>query len=449
MNHTTPLQRGAAVLAVLCLALASSSCDEAEKLAGECGLACPGSEGPDGVEIKGLLEGNAAISGVAKVDAFFAAVNNFRGTADNVSAGINAELDKIAADFGIVADSDADGGVADVDIAAALRAKFEANLEGRIQIDYQPARCAVDASATIEAKARCEGEINPPEVSVECKGSCELEAEAELECSAEADLECTFTGPTVMCQGECSGTCEAMLSGSAMCDGTCRGDCSGTCSAYVKDGNGATKCAGSCSGMCTGSCELKAKAGVKCMGTCRGECTVKEAEASCEGSARASCRARGDASIMCEGKCDGEFKPPSADVECEASARAEAKLNVECTPPSVQARYVLKAGVSAMAQAEFEGALKTMIKVRLPALLAALARAESVRDAGVDLGAAGRTAVKGAITAAQGDAGIRAKAGLLCAAGEIDKVPGAIKASADRLAASIEASGKITTMLGM
>src|SRR4051812_15597710 len=51
-------------------------------LASLCGLACPGQKDDKGVEIKGVADGNAAISGVASVDAFFAAVIRFQGAAN-------------------------------------------------------------------------------------------------------------------------------------------------------------------------------------------------------------------------------------------------------------------------------------------------------------------------------------------------------------------------------
>ncbi|HET6337765.1 MAG TPA: hypothetical protein VFG30_31310, partial [Polyangiales bacterium] len=86
-----------------------------------CGLACPGDEDSEGELIKGVLEGNASISGVAKVDAFFATTNNFRGAADSVAGGIEAQLKLIKADFGIAADAD---------LKAQLDAKIKANLEG-------------------------------------------------------------------------------------------------------------------------------------------------------------------------------------------------------------------------------------------------------------------------------------------------------------------------------
>ena len=433
------------VYCIVGLGFASSllSCEAAEKLAEQCGLACPGGEGPDGVEIKGVLEGNAAISGVAQVDAFFAAVNNFRGAADGVSAGIEAELDKIRADFGLEAGAN---------VAAGIRGQVMTNIEGSVSINYQPPRCSVDAEATVEAKARCEAEVMPPTVELECKGSCQLEAEAKLECDASAELECTFTGVKAECNAECAGTCEVELSAAARCDGTCTGTCSGDCSAYSDASGSRANCAGACDGMCMGRCEAKAEAGVKCMGTCRGECTVSGPEAMCEGSARASCKAKANASVMCKGKCEGDFEPPSASAECEASARAEAKINVQCTPPSVAASYRLKAVASAEVEAQlrFEAAIKTLIRVRLPALVAVTARAKLVGSAGADLADAARVAVKASVrTAADGDASIRAKAGLLCAVGQLDEVEMAVDDAVEQLNGSLEASAAIQDVFEM
>ncbi|HKP59770.1 MAG TPA: hypothetical protein VJV78_23765 [Polyangiales bacterium] len=404
----------------------------------ECGFVCPGDTDADGKKVKGVLEGNAAISGVASVDAFFAAVNNFRGSADNVSAGINAELGRIKADFGIDAKAD---------LKTELDAKIKANLEGGVTVDYTPARCAIDAKATIEAKARCEAKVDPGEVNVECKGSCQIEANAELKCDAGADLQCTFTGPTVDCKGECSGSCEAKLDAAASCSGTCRGTCSGSCSAY-SDAAG-TKCAGTCSGMCTGTCEAHLEASAKCMGTCKGECKVSGPDVDCKGSAHAECKAKADASVMCKGKCEGDVKPPSASAECEASAKAEAKLNVQCTPPAIAVNYRLKAGVDAMAQARFEAALKSLAKVRLPALVAATARAKLVAQAGEDLTDAAEGAVKASISKLQGSAGIKAKFTLVCALGQLPEVTDAVAESADKLTDSLNDSVALTAVLGM
>jgi hypothetical protein len=411
----------------------------ASELAKACGLACPGEKDAEGETIKGVLEGNASISGVAKVDAFFASVNNFRGAADGVSAGIEAQLKLIKADFGIAADAD---------LKTQLSAQLKTNLEGSLVIDYQPPVCAVDAKATVEAHARCEAMVSPGSAMIECKGSCEIEAGAELKCDASAELECSFTGPTIDCQGECSGSCEAKLEVAAKCEGTCRGECMGSCSAYSD--SGATQCAGACDGMCKGTCEAKVAAGAKCMGTCKGECKVSGPDAKCEGSAHAECKAKANASVMCSGRCEGEFEPPKASAECEASAKAEAKVNVQCTPPTIQASYRLKAGVDAMAQAKFEAALKTLISVRLPALTAAIKRGQSVGEAGEDLAVAAKDAVSASIKAAADlKAGVRAWFGLRCAAKELPDVEMAVEDSADRLNDNLSAAIGVTTMLGM
>jgi len=391
-------------------------------LAGQCGLACPGNK-LDGVTVKGVVDGNAAISGVPSVDAFFGAVINFQNAATNVSAGMESQLDLIRGDFGIAATDD---------LQAKLKAQFAANLEGGVVFQYQPARCAVDAGATVQAQARCEGSVTPPKAMLECKGSCEVQASADVKCAADVDLECSFTGPTVDCKGSCEGTCEAKLDVAAKCSGTCRGMCVGSCSAYL-DSAGA-QCAGTCDGMCMGTCEAKVEASAKCMGTCKGECTVTNPSGGCMGAAHAQCNATAKASVMCEGKCEGDFTPPMAKVECQASAKAEAHVNVQCTPPKLALNYKLKAGVDLMAQAKFEGALKSLVNVRLPALLQASARADSIATAGDDLVSAAGVAVTGSVdTLAKGDISLKASFGLTCALGELPKVDDAISTSSERL----------------
>ena len=408
------------------------------QVAEQCGLGCPG-DMVDGVTIKGVAEGNAAISGVASVDAFFGAVINFQSAADNVSAGIEAQLDAIKADFGLDASAD---------LKTELAAQIEANVDGGVNIDYQPARCAVDAHATVEAQARCEGEVTPPMAMVECKGACEVEASADVKCDAGADLQCSFTGPTVDCQGTCEGTCEAKLDAAASCSGTCRGTCMGTCSAY-SDAAG-TQCAGTCDGMCQGTCEAKVAASGECSGTCKGQCTVTNPMGGCMGAAHAECKGKADASVMCEGKCDGDFTPPMASAECQASAKAQASVNVQCTPPTLAVSYKLKAGVDAMAQAKFEAALKTLVDVRLPALLQASARAKFVAQAGEDLGASATAAVQSSLNAAaKGDLSLRASFGLSCALDQLPKVKTAIGDSSERLSADLMAAGDVSGALGM
>jgi hypothetical protein len=405
---------------------------------GLCGLGCPG-ETVSGVTIKGVADGNSAISGVASVDAFFASAINFESAADNVSAGIEAQLDAIKGDFGIAASAN---------LKTELSAQIKANVEGSVNIDYQPARCAVDATATVQAQARCEGMVTPPMATVECKGACEVDATADVKCDANVDLQCTFTGPTVDCSGSCEGTCEAKVDVAASCSGTCNGTCSGSCSAYSD--SGATKCAGTCSGMCMGTCEAKVDASAKCMGTCKGECTVTNPMGGCKGAAHAECKAKASASVMCSGKCEGDFTPPKASAQCEASAKADASVNVQCTPPKLALSYKLKAGVDAMAQARFEGALKTLVSVRLPALLQASARAKFVAQAGEGLAASATAAVKDSVNGALGgNLSIKATFGLGCALKELPKVKTSLSASSERLTKDLMAAGDVNGAVGI
>lgn len=164
-----------------------------EKVAEECGLDinCQGG---------GILDGNASVSGVASVDTFFGSVINFGVKAEGVSGAINAELDAIRADFGIAADAD---------LAAGIQAQVQANVQGSLKVEAEPARCSADVSATLEAQARCDAEFTPGSAMVECHGSCEVDASAEVSCDASATLECTIIPPGGSCEGSCSGTCEA------------------------------------------------------------------------------------------------------------------------------------------------------------------------------------------------------------------------------------------------
>jgi hypothetical protein len=166
--------------------------------------------------------------------------------------------------------------------------------------------------------------------------------------------------------------------------------------------------------------------------------------AGCMGAVRAECKAKGDASLMCKGKCEGEVTPPSAKVECQASAKAEASMNVQCTPPRVAITYKLKAGLDAVARAKFEAKLKTLIDVRIPALKAKLAQADSVVKAGAGLGGAAATSLKAAF---KPTGELQTTFMLGCALAELDDVGAIIKSSTDNLNAQISAAGKVNSLL--
>lgn len=427
--------------------LGSAGCDAAAE---QCGFACAEA---------GIAKGNASISGVLAIDGFFGSVVNFDKTASSVAAGIQAELDGIRADFGIAAEAN---------LKAELEAQFAANLEGGIKVKAEPARCAVDARASLEAQASCQADakcdvmVDPGSAMVECSGGCEVEATAMVSCSAEADLKCTVTAPSVACSGECKGTCEVAAMGNATCEGNCEGSCSAGCSA-AGDANGdgtvaMGECVGKCSGMCTGTCKAELEVAASCMGTCKGECTVTNPEAGCEGGIRASCDAKADAKVMCEGRCDGEITPPSASAmceasaSCEASAKADASISVQCTPPSVQIDYQLKASASGdvMAQARFEAGLKNL-KVRLPSLLASIKKATLVVSAGEGLVASAEGAVTGAAKAvASGDIDLAAGYKLVeCVPDQLKAVGAVIAGGTSKLSAQVSAAGDVTGAVGI
>jgi hypothetical protein len=378
---------------------------------------------------------------VASVDAFFGSVISFNAKAGNVSAGIEAQLAAIRGDFGIDAKTE---------LGAGITAAIKANVEGDLTVDAEPAKCEVDAEATIQAQAKCDVDVKPGMASVKCEGSCQVDASADVSCSADADLQCTVQAPSVECSGECSGSCEVMLDAAAECSGTCTGSCSGNCSAYSD--SGATQCAGQCDGMCMGSCKTELAASAECKGKCSGECKLTNPpKAMCEGAIKAECKAHANAMVECKGHCDGKFEPPSAKADCQASAKADAKLNVECTPPRVAIKYSLKAGVDADVQAKFVAAVKNL-EVRLPALLASIKKASLVAEAGEGLAADASGAVKGAVdgavdAAAEGN--LRVVMGLQCAAKELPKVGDTLSDASDRLSGDLSDSAKVTGALGM
>jgi hypothetical protein len=412
----------------------------AEQVAKACGLGCPGDD-VGGVKVRGLAQGNASISGVAQVDAFFASVLDYKNSAEDVSAGIEAQLDAIRGDFGFDADAD---------VADSLQAQISEYVEGSLRVEEQPGHCQVSAKAAAEAAARCDAEVDPGKAMVACKGRCQVDASASASCDANADLYCTATGPTLNCQGMCQGTCQVDLSAAASCAGTCHGTCSGTCSAYA-DAAG-TQCAGTCSGMCQGSCETELMAGASCAGMCNGSCSVQGPQGGCQGGARVECQAKANASVMCQGSCDGDFDPPTAKAECQASAKCSASLDVQCTPPRLAVVYTLKSGatVDAAAIARFNAAVETLHRVRLPALLQAAAKADVVARAGEGLVTAADGAVKGAVNAAiKGDLSVRAAFGLGCAVKELPKVQDTLSDSNDRLNGNLARCDKVRNALNM
>jgi hypothetical protein len=438
-----------------------------------------------GCSAEGVLEGNASITGVKSLDAFFAAVIRFDQKAAQVSGRIDGELRALAADFGVDAamlESSFQG-----DVGAALRARFMQNVEGKVTVRAEPPRCDLDARAELSASAECQVDagcdvnVDPGTATLQCKGSCQADVNAKVECGANAELACSFRGPALSCTGECKGTCSAELSVAARCEGTCEGSCTVSLAAGGEcDGRCTGSCAGNtdaggrcegtcmgdcelelsagarCEGMCRGSCATEANAGAACDGTCSGECTVRGAQANCTGAAEVRCEAMGQASVSCSGECQGELEPPMAMVQCDASAtcnaqaKADASVEVECSEPSIDIDYALRAGLDAAVAAQMELGMR-QLAVRLPRILASLEQARLLVDASAGIGAAASGAAEGTIRAfTSGDLGAVAAVRVAqCAPAEFQAVPGLIASSTAELRAQVEAAAKVNAAVGL
>lgn len=374
---------GAAVLTVI--GLSTTSCDETtlDNLAQQCGFACPDPG-------KGVLSGNASVTGYGAIDGYFQSAINYNNVATSVSAEIDGELLGIQSLFGI-SDAELKGKT----LGAAITAKLDTQFQASVVVNAQPAKCAVDARIAGSVAAKCQAaadcKVDPGKVDFQCMGTCTVDVNAQGRCDGMGELKCNVTGPEVDCTGECSGTCTVQAPSVS-----CNGNCVGTCSAECKnDTDPGENCNGQCTGMCTGSCQLTGTAAASCTGKCNGSCRAKAPSGGCQANAEASCDFEASASAVCTGKCSGEFLPPKADcsasASCEATARAEARFQVVCTPPSVEVKIVSRIGASAQAQVDF---MIGQLKLRLPRLAAAQAHAKLAREAADELAAAGRNAVQ-------------------------------------------------------
>ncbi|MFV8752733.1 hypothetical protein ACNOYE_19465 [Nannocystaceae bacterium ST9] len=390
-----------------------------------CDLSCPAD---------GILEGNATITGVAEVDAFFGAIVDVSAAANGISGTLNAEIDAIGISLGL------EPGAGSAAVKTALEAKFSATIEGGLKIDFQPPRCEASIDVAVSAAAECDAEVDPGSATVECQGGCEVEGGVMASCEGDATLTCTGTAPNFMCSGSCEGDCE--LDVAASCEGTCRGTCNGECS--VVDGSG--NCAGECMGDCQGTCELKA--GGSCSGSCTGSCTYEPGMAGCQADASAKCEAGASGSVQCDGRCEGEVTPPSVKAECEATVEAKADASVECFPPSLEVTWQWKAGVNAEAQAEFKAWLQGF-KGHIGVMLAARAKADILIEALGNLQTAGTAAIEASgDTLANGDFVASFKL-LTCGIPELENVGTALGGATSDLEAGVSGSIDIFAAVGM
>lgn len=403
-----------------CIAIAPSTGCDGNPIAEQCGLTCPD---------EGILDGNAAISGVASLDSFFGAVVDFRGAALGVEAQIQTEVDALAVSVGL------SEGAPIADVRAALQNHIAAHVDGGLAVRYQPPVCEASLEVAASAAAECDASVDPGSVSVSCEGKCTIDASAQAECSANGTLSCR--GAKASCDGQCTGRCS--LEVAASCDGTCNGTCNGTCTVVDANGN----CAGSCDGDCQGTCELAG--GGSCSGVCEGSCEFTAP--SCDASFEAQCEASAEANIECKGGCEGEVRPPEVSAECEATVEAKAEASIECRPPSVDVSFQWAAGVDAAAQAEFKAWVGNL-KVRFGAIVAAGAKAEILIALGSDLISSAGGVVTDAATQLSGEADLALSIGAACALVELPNVATALEGSVDGVTTSFTAVGEVTAALG-
>ena len=118
------------------------------------------------------------------------------------------------------------------DICATVYGRINDNLKvafkakTALKIKYKPPTCTVDAGASVQAAASCEGKATA-DVGASCSGTC---------------------------NGTCNGTC-ATKGGGGECAGKCEGTCSGKCDGYADV---------KASGSCKANAEVKASLDVQC-----------------------------------------------------------------------------------------------------------------------------------------------------------------------------------------
>jgi hypothetical protein len=411
MRTIAPLGLLTATAGFVFVGLSAPACEELP-----CDLSCPA---------EGLVEGNAAISGIQSIDAFFGVVVDLVGASASIRANVESELDGIALGLGLEA------GAAPADIAAAIEAKIAAHVDGNLELKYAPPKCEASIEVTANAAASCDASVDPGSAEVSCEGTCTIDASAQAECSANGTLTCKGQAPNLACEGTCTGTCS--LEVAATCEGICRGTCTGGCS--VVDANGS--CNGQCMDECQGSCELEA--GGKCDGACEGSCEYTPPSGTCDAQAEAQCTASADANIECKGGCDGKVTPPSVSAECQATVEAKAEAAIECQPPSVEVSFQFKAGLSAEAQADFRAWIGNF-KGHVSGLAAANAKAVILLETRDKLATAGVAAIETVASQLTGEADLRASIGAGCALDQLGATGELLGGAAQDLSFSADAA---------
>jgi hypothetical protein len=281
------------------------------------------------------------------------------------------------------------------------KAKLGATL--KVSLDVQPPQCAASIDAMAECSGKCDASVSGGKAEVTCEKG-KLSGSCEAKCSGACELKAAAT-----CEGKCEGSCSAQFKGTCggKCDGKCDGkeskgaECKGTC-----DGACDAMAKGECKGKCGGTCELKGAA--KCDGTCSGDCSV----------------------AMKAPSCTGKMEPPKVSAECKASCDAKVSAKLECRPARVALR------VDGAADKELGLKYKAAIEKNLPGILKV---AIGMKDRAE--GVAG--SVKGVVEGVQGSLTAATKGGPVVAAKLTACVAAPFKGAIDA-AASVKASVNVS-----
>lgn len=174
---------------------------------------CPGAPGIPGRSSGGVdpnsCGGYADMSDAGrKLKAFLEATVALEQAVKGVELEVRTGCDAMAKELGVSPEGDTKA-VCNA-VLAQLKEDLSAGIqaEAKLEVEYKPAVCRVDASFAAEVAAKCEASASG-NVSVTCEGTC-----------------------SGTCSGACDGTCQGDNSGgecNGQCDGVCRGSCSGGC----------------------------------------------------------------------------------------------------------------------------------------------------------------------------------------------------------------------------
>ena len=120
---------------------ATQGCDQIQEI---CDLSCPD---------EGIAQGNASISGIASVDAFFGSVIAVRDASARLQGNINKEMLGLATVLGVEGAAELSTSDLSAQVSAALDAKISANVSGGISIKVAPPKCEACLEASVRAGA--------------------------------------------------------------------------------------------------------------------------------------------------------------------------------------------------------------------------------------------------------------------------------------------------------